>query len=155
MIHTLKYGYREALGMDLGIILGSRMIDEYSDTDAIVPIPLDKIRYKERGFNQSLCLAQGIAQVCQRAIYSRLLIRTVARAPQATLGVSARWENMEDVYSVVCTRDIPKRIILVDDVTTTGATLRSAARALRMAGAEKISALVFAHGIPPRHTPVR
>ncbi|MEK7103233.1 MAG: ComF family protein, partial [Patescibacteria group bacterium] len=126
LIHALKFGYRESLGADMGRALASHIAVLPSDIEVIIPIPLDSYRAKERGFNQAFCLAKQIALHHDLIVDTHTLIRTVSRAPQATLDAHARATNIHGVYAIDMKGNIPRSVLLIDDVTTTGATLREA-----------------------------
>ncbi|MDP3619855.1 MAG: ComF family protein [Ramlibacter sp.] len=112
--------------------------------DLVVPIPLSDARLAERGFNQALLLARELAPARTRP---DLLLRLRHTHPQAALNRQARLANVTGAFAVDPLRTAQvrgKRIALVDDVMTSGASLFAAALALRQAGASHITALVFA-----------
>jgi ComF family protein len=110
----------------------------------VVPVPLHRWRYWQRGYDQAEALARGLAQRLRLRVY--LPLRRVAATPKlAELGLTERSEVMRRAFS---TRRCPKLngrpVLLVDDVLTTGATCGDAARALKRAGATRVVAVVFA-----------
>jgi ComF family protein len=110
-----------------------------------IPIPLSKKRLHWRGFNQAEIVAREFCLYFNHELNLDLK-RLKHRAPQATLSETKRLENMESVFAWRGESLTNKRIILIDDVVTTGATLNEAARILKEAGAQEIYALVLAKG---------
>lgn len=110
----------------------------------VVPMPLARERLAERGYNQALLLARHLAPDKTDAT---LLLRTRHTAAQSALTRAERLQNVQGAFAVEPLRAHElrgRRVVLVDDVMTTGASLRAAASALRLAGAAHITALVFA-----------
>ena len=116
-----------------------------ADADLVLPIALSRERLGERGFNQALLLARHLAP--PHALHARLLVRTRHAPPQRGLARKERLRNLRSAF-LVDPRQQPlvvgKNVLLIDDVMTTGATLQSAAHALRAAGAGAVRALVLA-----------
>ncbi len=111
--------------------------------DAVVPIPLGKRRRRTRGYNQSEVIARSVAAALGLPLRPRLLRRLRDTPPQATLDAVARSSNLRDAFEAVPVPGLG-RVLLVDDVTTTGATFETAALALRAAGFRQIYALAIA-----------
>ncbi|MBP6357533.1 MAG: ComF family protein [Burkholderiaceae bacterium] len=112
--------------------------------DRVLPMPLARERLAERGFNQALLLAQHLAP---RRTDARLLLRTRHTPAQSELKRAERLRNVQGVFAVEPLRAHElrdRRVVLVDDVMTSGASLHAASLALRQAGAAHITALVFA-----------
>ena len=123
--------------------------DALDAADWVLPVPLATEGLRERGFNQALQLAR---QLAPHKTAPRLLLRLHATPAQHTLGRAQRLRNLQGVFAVEPLRQrelADRRIVLLDDVMTTGATLHAAAAALRAAGVKHITALVIAR------TPVR
>lgn len=119
------------------------------DADVVLPIPLSRERLAERGFNQALQLAKALAPSRTRA---GLLLRIRHTATQAELDRAARLRNVQGAFALDPLQPAQvrgKRVVLVDDVMTSGASLYSAAHALRLAGAAGVSALVLARTDEP------
>jgi ComF family protein len=112
--------------------------------DYVIPIPLSSQRLKSRGYNQSLVLA---LELDRRKTVSRLLLRIKDTPPQSTLHRDERMESVKNAFAIDPLRSAQlqgKKVVLLDDVMTSGASMHSAARALRQAGAAHITAMVFA-----------
>jgi len=109
------------------------------------PIPLARVRFRERGFNQAQVLAQTL---CEPGLPVRMLLqRRRETSPQVELSKQQRQHNVRGCFVLGASQGlVPPAVILVDDVITTGATLGEAAKVLRRAGAGKIWALTVAHG---------
>lgn len=115
--------------------------------DGIVGMPLHPLRLRERGFNQSLLLAQRIARQLNIPLLQDACTRTRNTSPQSTLPWQERGKNMRQAFA--CSADLGgKHIAIVDDVMTTGASIEELARTLRQAGAGQISAWVVARTLP-------
>jgi ComF family protein len=142
LIHLLKYGGMTSIGAELGARLAETPVcGALSGADAIVPVPLHRAKFRERGYNQSAFIARGIASVTGQTILERALLRNRFTPSQTALGVPQRRANMPGAFSVPPRRrsDVGgKCILLVDDVITTGATLHACATALQSAGAVRI-----------------
>lgn len=117
------------------------------DADWLVPIPLSSERMRERGFNQSALLAWHLSP---EKTNTSLLLRVRSTTAQSSLSREQRWRNMEGVFAAEPSRTHQlngRHVVLVDDVMTTGATLHAAAKALRQAGARRITAVVVARTV--------
>jgi ComF family protein len=122
--------------------------------DALVPVPLHWRRLLARGFNQSLLLTRvamrSVPPGERPTIRAGWLRRMRATPPQAELDATARRQNLLDAFAVPCPRRVQgRRVLVVDDVTTTGATLGAAVVALRRAGATEVGALALMRTLFP------
>ena len=124
--------------------------------DLVVPVPLTPQRLGERGYNQAWELVKALRRLTCGAMGSALataLVRLGETPDQHSLGREARLRNLRGVFAahpLHAHRLVGRNLLLVDDVTTTGATLHTAAQALQQAGAARVSALVFARTPPNR-----
>ena len=127
-----------------------------TDTDLILPVPLHRWRLLRRGFNQSAVLAQRIAALTQLPWAPGVLQRHRATASQQGLSAAAREQNITSrVFRVARLEQVAgARILLVDDVQTTGATLAACAAVLRRSGAERIDALTLARVVREEALPI-
>ena len=158
LILQLKFHRRERLGERLGArlaegwnSLGPACVDA---RPLLVPVPLHGSRERERGFNQSALLAEGLSRALARtwgaaAFEARALLRTKATPPQTGLSLAARRDNVRGAFSVAEPERVRDRVVvLIDDVMTTGSTLSACAEALKAAGAERVLALTLARATP-------
>jgi ComF family protein len=117
--------------------------------EVIVPVPLHPSRLRERGYNQAELIARPLAGALGIPIRSYLLVRTRPRPDKLKLTRRERWLSVRGAYALREGRRVDKlRVLLVDDVFTTGATLDACSRALRRAGAAWIAALTVARVVP-------
>ncbi len=113
--------------------------------DMIVPVPLSSVRLRERGYNQSLFLAQALGQYSGIPVRTDILERPSASLRQSGLGRKERFTNMQEAFRINPSVTLQKRtIILVDDLLTTGATASQAARTLKEHGASTVTLLALA-----------
>ena len=121
-------------------------MDVSPDRAALVPIPLARSRLRERGFNQTEILARALSPLWQTPVWSSVLVRASSTRSQTQLTPGERLGNVAGAFSVpaVSRQTIGgAHLILIDDVVTTGATLRAAAAALFAAGARTLSYMTF------------
>ncbi len=132
--------------------------DLLDDADLLIPVPLHRQRLAHRRFNQSVALAREISRVSGVPLDTGLLVRVKPTPPQVGLNRKLRAANMQGAFAVAPRRKgelAGRRLVLVDDVATSGATLNAAARALLRAGAERVDALVFARVVTePRNASI-
>lgn len=112
--------------------------------DALVPVPLHRARLRRRGYDQALEIAKPLARALDLRVEGDLLVRTRATDAQSRLDADARRRNLRDAFAIRPGVALPAHVALVDDVMTTGATLRAAATALRRAGVQRVDAWVCA-----------
>jgi ComF family protein len=142
-IHELKYNNGRALAGPLGLRMAAYWQDHRYEADVIVPVPLHRARLKERGYNQSALLARVLADATGICLDERIIERHRATQQQALLSAAERRENVRDAFT--CRGSASgRRIVLVDDVTTTGATLEACGAALRAGGADSVWAFTLA-----------
>jgi len=142
-IHQLKYRHAQRVAQPLGALLAEHVASQRLEIDAVLAIPLHSARLAERGFNQAESLASEVARSLRRPLIAKQLIRTRATEQQAHLDARARAENMRDAFSWQGGA-APRRVLLVDDVYTTGATMGACAEALCAAGSEAVYGLALA-----------
>lgn len=114
--------------------------------DIIIPVPIHKKRFKERGYNQSELLSKYIAKKLNIKHESKLLIKKHNNLAQSTLNAENRKKNVIDVYEVRKENRIKgKKILLIDDIYTTGATVNECAKILKQNGAKEVVVLTIAY----------
>ncbi|MDN3687617.1 ComF family protein [Cyclobacterium jeungdonense] len=148
ILHQIKYKNKPALARLLGQMYGTLLKENgYQETwDLIVPVPLHQKKYRLRGYNQSEELAKGLASALE-ITPANLLLRMVPTQSQTNKSRMERWENVSDVFSVVDPgMVINKKIVIVDDVMTTGATLAACAQTLQAFHPQSIDLAVLAAG---------
>jgi len=144
-IHHLKYKNVRDLAQPLALLL----VDAYRrmplPADCIVPVPLHKRRARERGFNQSALLARELGQLTGLPVAHEALLRAKYTVPQIGLDARERVENVRDAFRCTAGAFSGQRVLLVDDVCTTGSTLEACAAALHEeGGAASVWALTVA-----------
>ncbi|SFB23608.1 comF family protein [Rhizobium sp. NFR07] len=147
MVHGLKYKDRGDLAPTMAAWMERGGQDCLDRCDAIVPVPLHRTRFVLRKYNQAAELARHLAKRADKPYLPAALVRTKRTRRQVGLTARAREENVRAAFAVPPGREpeiFGKRVVLVDDVYTTGATVSAATRALKKAGAAEVSVLTFA-----------
>jgi ComF family protein len=149
-ILLLKYGNVTPLGSWFAhrlAVLVHRQPHAFG-ADVVVPVPLDRGRRKERGFNQAELIAKPLARLLCIPFRSYLLVRTRPRPNRLRLTRRERWETVRGAYATHRSTQVDKlRVLLVDDVFTTGATLDACSKALKGAGAARVAGLTVARAM--------
>ncbi|SDF34364.1 comF family protein [Mucilaginibacter pineti] len=128
MMHHFKYSGMHKIGKVLGGIAGSQLAQNtiFNTIDYIIPVPLHKSRLRKRGYNQSACFADGLAEKLNAGVEIDNLVRVVATDTQTHKSRFARFQNMQQVFSIANPEKLAgKHILLVDDIITTGSTLEA------------------------------
>jgi ComF family protein len=141
VIWTLKFENGRTLAAPLGQRLGKRLQSLEWTIDMIVPVPLNKKRLRQRGYNQSELMAQHIAALHSVLLMPQAIDRTIDTRSQVGLNMQERKENMKGVFRADPQAVADKTILLIDDVCTTGSTLEACAQAALEAGAAAVYAL--------------
>ncbi len=168
-VHALKYGGLPRIATDLAAAMAGLDVPG-RESGLLVPVPLSRARFRERGYNQSERLARALGRRWRRPVVD-LLVRTRDTAAQTALTPEARLANVAGAFQVrngecgmrserplensaprIPHSALERPLVLVDDVFTTGATLAEAARALEQAGAGTVSAVTFGRAVVPDFT---
>lgn len=145
IIHAYKFYNQKNLAPLMAKEILSRLYQEYSKVnfDYIIPVPLHKKKLLKRGYNQSTLLARYISDNLKITFSDDILLRTRNTSPQSLLDSRKRETNIIDAFTA--TRELAgKKILLIDDVLTTGCTASECAGSLRRAGASRVYVCVFA-----------
>jgi ComF family protein len=144
---TLKFRSARYLVQLMGDLLRECLATRPVQVDLVVPVPLSSARLRERGFNQAALLAAQVAPSLRAALASELLTRAERRS-QRTLSAAERLSNLDGAFTCPRGQDVAgKRVLLVDDVVTTGATVSACADTLAEAGASRVNVLAFARDL--------
>ena len=150
LVQRLKYHRGEYLGADIARIAGAAPgFADFLGGATLVPVPLHRRKERERGFNQTRLIAAAFARAaCGGAAVVSALQRIVDTQTQTRLDREARRANLKNAFAMVPGRSLTPggRIVLVDDIFTTGATLNACASVLRKAGFENLDVATLAHG---------
>jgi ComF family protein len=147
IIQALKFDGRKNLAGLLAPLMASVYLQTWPprEIELIVPVPLHPRREHERGYNQSALLGRKLARLVGVSISDHALARTRPTAPQVGLSHAARLENVHRAFRCLAAKAVlGRRILLVDDVLTTGSTAASSCKALLEAGAARVSVLTAA-----------
>ncbi|GJE57810.1 Putative ribose-phosphate pyrophosphokinase [Methylobacterium thuringiense] len=147
LVHRLKYGDRLDLGRAMARMMTSAGAELIAEADLLVPVPLHAFRLWRRRFNQAALLARSVARMSGIPCDTRSLVRVKRTRPQVGLTRAQRAENLQGAFRVPAAakpRLAGRRVLLIDDVTTTGATGNAASRALLRGGARQVDLLTFA-----------
>jgi ComF family protein len=157
LVHAFKYGDRLDLAPLLGRWMANAGRELTREADLLVPVPLHWRRQWARRFNQSALLADGIAKASGVPVSHRALKRLKATAQQVGLARTERAANVQGAFGVrpgARGEVNGARLVLVDDVLTSGATTEACTRALLRAGAASVDVLVFARVVAPARLPI-
>ena len=147
-IHQLKYKNLRSIAGPLALLLRDYLIHDPLPFQVLVPVPLHRKRLRERGYNQSNLLAQELGKLLTIPVVDDCLARQKYVLPQAqTKSVEERRNNVKRAFACLSSRLQNTRVLLVDDVSTSGATLDACAAALKLGGVISVWGLVLAREI--------
>ena len=147
LLFQFKYHHTKTIGTVFGARIGSRIetVEKFQSIEVLLPVPLHPSKAFVRGYNQSLALAQGIADTTNIPVANHLLKRVHNSATQTKKDRFDRWENVSSIFQVSPNILPYQHIAIVDDVVTTGATLEALILAIRSVHPEiRISVLTLA-----------
>jgi ComF family protein len=147
LIHELKYRDNQQVGRTLGKLFASELArsERMSDFDMIIPVPLHPKKQNQRGYNQCLCIAEGMVKELPAELSQKHLVRNFYNNSQTRKSRFERWRNVDGLFALRKPHELRgKRILLVDDVVTTGATIEACIHALQRASGVKVSVAALA-----------
>jgi competence protein ComFC len=148
LLHQLKYKNNEELGKHLGIQYGNEIFDTIlKEYDYIIPVPLHESKQRSRGYNQCDAFAEALAETLHIGFENKNLQRIIANPSQTTKNRIDRWDNVYGIFQVKDNTIFEnKKVIIVDDVVTTGATIEACYNALEKSNVRAISLISIAAG---------
>ena len=150
LLQGFKFQGELAIGRLLGELLADFLAASLAPRpDVLVPVPLHRARLRERGFNQALELMRPVSRRLHLRPDNRMCVRQVNTAVQSKLNAKERQRNLRDAFEV-CRPVAGAHVAIVDDVITTGATVAALSKALREAGAARVSVWSLARAVRPR-----
>lgn len=147
LLHQLKYQGKKELGTAIGRLYGPELLESplFRDVECIIPVPLHPKKQHARGFNQSACFAEGLAEAMNIPWSEQWLVRPVETESQTRKTRIQRLENMQGAFRLAHPDQVAGRhVLLVDDVLTTGATLESCGLCLLQAAGVRLSLATIA-----------
>jgi ComF family protein len=148
LLHALKYDRHPEIGEALGEVYGEELkkVELNQKFDCIVPVPLHPVRLRTRGYNQSEEFGRGLSKSLNIPLLSDALVRTVKTDSQTRKSKLNRWRNVTEVFQLQEPEQIyNKRVLLVDDVITTGATIEACAQELVTSSTTSVSIASIAY----------
>jgi ComF family protein len=146
IIHELKYYDQRHIGTVMGRLFGLELRDTpFTNVDIIHPVPLHPKKLRQRGYNQSELISNGLSEILQVPVHTNLIARTSKTKTQTKKSRYERWENVKDTFTVLNERLMQnKHILLVDDVITTGATIEACIQAVAQVSGVSVSVVSLA-----------
>jgi len=147
LIHNLKYKGHEEIGTILGEWYAEELktIDLFQTVDQIIPVPLHRRKFKERGYNQVTAFGEALSSSLNLDFNNSILVRNIYSKTQSKKNLLGRTEGIETIFDVSFTeKDHNKHFLLIDDVITTGSTLEACSRALLKIPGARISIVCMA-----------
>lgn len=147
LMHLFKYKGKKEIGLYFGKMMGNAILKSgrFQNIDALIPLPLFPSKEKKRGYNQAMVLCEGVSEILHLPILKNAVIRTVVTETQTQKNRIERWQNIDGKFEIKDSLDLKdKHILLIDDVTTTGATLEACAMELISGENVKVSIATFA-----------
>lgn len=152
MVHKYKFNGAVYMGEKLGQIMLDRILAEDLDIDCVTAVPMHPKKLKKRGYNQAELMAKTVAKGLGTDYNNQVLVRKSYKSPMNKLGAEQRHKNVSGAYAL--NKKVPdagdlkgKRVLLIDDVYTTGSTVDECSRLLKEQGAEKVYVLTLAAGV--------
>jgi ComF family protein len=150
LIAELKYKQNVSVGFYLGRMMGYQLMtsERFASIDYMIPMPLHSKKLKSRGYNQATIIAKGIQSVWNKPIIENAITRSIFSMSQTKQDRLHRWENMDGIFALNNTSVIlQKHLLLVDDVTTTGASIEALGSVLQTLDGVKLSVATAAYTV--------
>jgi ComF family protein len=150
ILAELKYRFRPDLGAVLGILLVEwiKLHQDFRESDILIPVPINHQKLMERGYNQAELLAKPLQRYLGIDLKTNIIVRDKVTRSQNELNKEERFSNIKDAFRVVNSEALAQaKVLLIDDILTTGATASEAARVLLRAGAKEVKVLTLAAGV--------
>lgn len=147
ILHLLKYAGRRDVGETMGRFLATELTEcnFFEGIDLLLPVPLHPRKERQRGYNQSVCIARGVSDVTGIPLCTSAVVRKIWTESQTRKSAYERWENVKDIFELQHPEQLSgKHVLIIDDVLTTGATLTACADALSAVPGIRISLLTLA-----------
>jgi ComF family protein len=147
LLVEMKYLHNKNAGYYLGKLMAYQilMAKRFETVDALIPLPLHPKKFAIRGYNQAELICQGISEVWNKPIITNAVARTSFSETQTHRNRISRWQNMNGIFSLAHPEIIAKKhVLLIDDVTTTGATLEACGKAILMGNSVTLSIATLA-----------
>ncbi|MBN2900091.1 MAG: ComF family protein [Clostridia bacterium] len=151
-VWKFKYHHKRYIGRMMGLCMADLLKATYiEDVDILVPVPIHNSKETVKGYNHSAIVAKEMAKICDKSCFEDLLVRTRATRPLKDLTRQERFKELETTFRVKEGYEVlapaGKRILLIDDIFTTGTTARACSEALVEAGFTDITVMTFATGL--------
>jgi ComF family protein len=147
LLHALKYKNKPEIGILLGKELGAEMLKSknFGDIDYIIPVPLHPNRQRQRGYNQSEMIGEGISKVTKTPMMIENLVRAKETVTQTKMTKEERWKNVSGKFVITDLESLKnKHVLLIDDVITTGSTIEACGEVLLTVEGLRLSIAVLA-----------
>lgn len=148
LLHQLKYKGLKGIGVEMGRIYATELneVNFFGDIDLIVPVPLHPKKEKQRGYNQSRAIADGLSAISGVPIEDGVLCRHQYSESQTRKGRFERWENVSELFALSVENFFAgKHVLLVDDIITTGSTLDACAQKILTCEDAKVSIVTLGY----------
>jgi competence protein ComFC len=142
LVHKLKYKDRREIAVTIAAILSDCIDEKYLSYDYIIPVPISKSKLKKRGYNHTELIGAELSNILNIPLLKGLE-RYKDTKPQVLFNILERWYNVKDCFKCICTTE-GKKILLLDDIITSGATAHFCAKEIRSTGANSITVISFA-----------
>lgn len=146
LLHELKYKDNPEIGVILGRLAATELLQsaDFLSVTTIIPVPLHPNKQRQRGYNQSECIARGLSEILGKPVDVNFLKKIHENTTQTRKGVYERYENTTGIFASTAKIETDEHLLLVDDVLTTGSTLEACVVALQQNGKIKVSIFTLA-----------